>query len=156
MDLSMSRLGGIETIAQLHRRLSGVEILVFTLHRSDHLLAQAIEAGARAYVCKADTDHLVPALEAVARREFYFSPGVNELISHGSGEEAWDRQPLTRREREVTKLVAEGHSNKHIARLLEVSIKTIETHRAAAMRKTGSNCVAGLTLYAARNMLVEV
>jgi len=156
LDLSMPQRGGIETIAELRRQLPDVEILVFTLHQSDHLLEQALEAGARGYVCKAETDHLVPALEAVARSEAYFSPGVSEAVANSSGDEAWDRRPLTRREREVVKFVAEGNSNKDIARLLKISVKTTETHRTSAMRKTGTNSAAGLTLYAARNKLVEI
>jgi DNA-binding NarL/FixJ family response regulator len=129
---------------------------VFTLHRSQVQLAEAIEAGARGYVCKTETEHLIPAIEAVARHEPYVSPDVSDAATHDSANETWDRRPLTLRERQVVKLVAEGRSNKQIARLLGISIKTTETHRSAAMRKTGANTVTGLTLYAARNGLVEL
>jgi two-component system response regulator NreC len=156
IDLSMPRLGGMEAIAEIRQVLPGVEIVVFTLHRSHVQLAEAIEAGARAYVCKTETDHLIPAIEAVARHEPYVSPAVSEAATHDSGSETWDRRPLTLRERQVVKLVAEGRSNKQIARMLGISIKTTETHRSAAMRKTGTNTVTGLTLYAARNGLVEL
>lgn len=155
-DLSMPHLGGMEAIGELRRLLPAVEIVVMTVHRSHLQLQDAIEAGARAYVCKTETDHLVPAIEAVARHESYFSPSVSDDISHESAGESWERRPLTLRERQVVKLVAEGRSNKEIARLLGISIKTTETHRSAAMRKTGSNSVTGLTLYAARNGLVEL
>ncbi len=156
MDLSMPHLGGLDTISELRRRLPRVEILIFTLHQNDQLFAQAIDAGARGYVCKAESDHLVPALEAVARRDNYYSPIVREALEHQSEDEAWDRKPLTLRERQIVKLVAEGHSNKDISRLLNISVKTAETHRASAMRKTGTNSVAALTLYAARNGLVDL
>jgi DNA-binding NarL/FixJ family response regulator len=156
MDLSMPHLGGLETIAELRRQLPEVEVLIFSLHQSEHFLEQATGAGARGYVCKAESDHLVPALEAVARREAYFSPSVGERLVGQSDEEAWDRRPLTLRERQVVKFVAEGFSNKEIARKLNISVKTAETHRSAAMRKTGTNSATGLTLYAARNGLVEL
>ena len=156
MDLSMPHLGGLDTIGELRRRLPRVEILIFTLHQNDQLFAQAIDAGARGYVCKAESDHLIPALEAVARRDSYYSPIVREALEHQTNEEAWERRPLTLRERQIVKLVAEGHSNKDIARMLNISVKTTETHRSSAMRKTGTNSVAGLTLYAARNGLVDL
>jgi DNA-binding NarL/FixJ family response regulator len=156
IDLSMPRLGGMEAIGELCRLLPGVEIEVFTLHRGHMQLAEAIAHGARAYVCKTESEHLIPAIEAVARHEPYISPAVRETATHDSGGETWDRRPLTVRERQVVKLVAEGRSNKQIARMLGISVKTTETHRSAAMRKTGTNTVTGLTLYAARNGLVEL
>ena len=79
-----------------------------------------------------------------------------ELLFRLSADEACDRRSLTSREEQVVKLAAEGHSSKDIARVLRLSVKTTETHRAAAMRKTGTNSLAALTFYAARNGLVEV
>lgn len=155
IDLSMPELSGIDAIAELHRMLPGLAILVFTLHRSDVLLDEARAAGAQGYVCKSESEHLLPGLEAVLRRESYVSPGVSETRPYSS-DEVWDRQALTARERQVVKLVAEGHSNKDIARLLEISVKTTETHRTSAMRKARTKTIAELTLYAARNRLVEL
>lgn len=156
MDLSMPVLGGIDTSAELRQRFPDMSVLIFTLHQGERLLTDAIAAGARGYVCKSESDHLVPALQAVARGEAYLSPAVSETLERQSGDEAWDRRPLTLRERQVVKCVAEGRSNKAIARLLKISVKTAETHRSSAMRKTGTNSATGLTLYAARNGLVEV
>ncbi|HEY6817037.1 MAG TPA: response regulator transcription factor [Croceibacterium sp.] len=156
LDLAMPRLEGIDTVVELKRRDSSAEILVFTLHQSDHRCLQAIGAGARAYVCKNESDHLGPALEAVSRGRTYLSPAVNEALSLQSKEEAWDRRALTDRERQVVRLVAQGHSNKSIARLLKISIKTTETHRASAMRKTGANSASALTIYAVRNGIVDL
>lgn len=156
LDLAMPQFDGIDAIAGLKRRHAGVEILVFTLHRSDHRCLEAMDAGARAYVCKSESDHLGPALEAVARHQSYFSPTVDEALSQESLDEAWDRRPLTDRERQIVRLVAQGHSNKAIARLLDISVKTTETHRASAMRKTGTNSAAALTIYAARNGIVDL
>lgn len=156
MDLSMPMLGGIDTATELRRRFPELAILIFALHQGERYVADAIAAGALGYVCKSESDHLVPALQAVARGEAYFSPAVSEILARQSGDEAWDRRPLTLRERQIVKFVAEGQSNKSIARLLNISVKTCETHRSAAMRKTGTNSATGLTLYAARNGLVEV
>ena len=156
MDLSMPLLGGTDTAAELRRRFPGLEVVIFTLHQGEQQLADATAAGARGYVCKSESDHLIPALHAVARGETYVSPAVSETLAQQSGDEAWDRRPLTMRERQVVKCVAEGQSNKGIARLLKISVKTAETHRSSAMRKTGTNSATGLTLYAARNGLVEL
>ena len=156
LDLAMPRLGGMDMIVELRRRQSAVEFVVFTLHQSDHLCAHAIEAGARGYVCKSESSHLVAALEAVSRRERYLSPVVREAVSQKASDELWDRKPLTTRERQIVRLVAEGLSNKDIGRRLNISVKTVETHRASAMRKTGSNSAAQMTIYAARNGLVEL
>lgn len=156
LDLAMPQFAGLDAIADLKRRHAGVEILVFTLHRSDYRCLEAMDAGARGYVCKSESDHLGPALEAVSRRQAYFSPTVNEALTQESHEESWDRRPLTDRERQIVRLVAQGHSNKAIARLLSISVKTTETHRASAMRKTGTNSAAALTIYAARNGIIDL
>jgi DNA-binding NarL/FixJ family response regulator len=156
MDLAMPQFGGLDAIVSLRRRHAGVEILVFTLHRSDYRCVEAMDAGARAYVCKSESDHLGPALEAVARHQAYFSPTVNDALSQETLEETWDRRPLTDRERQIVRLVAHGHSNKEIARKLTISVKTTETHRASAMRKTGTNSAAALTIYAARNGIIDL
>jgi DNA-binding NarL/FixJ family response regulator len=156
LDLRMAGLGGVETIVELRRRRSRAEFLVFTLHQSEHLCAEALAAGARGYVCKSESEHLVPALEAVSRGERYLSPIVREAIPRSGSEEQWDWKPLTTRERQIVRLVAEGYSSKQISRLLNISVKTTETHRASAMRKTGSNSASQLTIYAARNGIVEL
>jgi len=156
LDLAMPHLQGIDAVAELKRRDSGAEILVFTLHQSDHRCLQAMGAGARAYVCKSESDHLGPALEAVSRGRSYLSPSVNEALSLQSNDEAWERRALTDRELQVVRLVAQGHSNKSIARLLRISVKTTETHRASAMRKTGANSASALTIYAVRNGIVDL
>ena len=156
MDLSMPNIGGIEAIKELKRRRPDVEIMVFTLHQSVHRCREAVRAGARAYVCKSETDHLLPALEATARHEAYFSPFVREDLDQQVGDELWTRQQLTHREQEIVKMVANGNSNKLIARRLGISTKTVETHRGSAMRKCGTGTAAALTLYAARNGIVDL
>ena len=159
MDLSMPHLGGIDATIQLGKILPGVEILILTMHESDQMVGQALRAGARGYLLKSESeDKLMEALDALARHQPYFSPSVSETLLQGylHSEPTHDLKQLTPRERQIVKLVAEGKSNKVIAAVLNLSIKTVETHRSAAMHKVGAKSAADLTLYAARNDLVQL
>jgi DNA-binding NarL/FixJ family response regulator len=158
MDLSMPRLGGIDATVQLRKLVPGVEILILTMHESDHLIDQAMKAGARGYLLKGDSgEKLMEALQTLSRHQPYNSPGGSPSRKGGhSLKSAVDRKRLTPRERQIVKLVAEGNTNNAIADLLGVSIKTVQTHRLAAMRKVGAKSSADLTLYAARNGLVQI
>lgn len=160
MDLSMPKIGGIDTTVQLRKKLPDVEVLILTMHESDQLVSQAVRAGARGYLLKNESDEkLMEALDALWRHQPYFSPGVSETLLQGylsAVDNASDPKRLTPRERQIVKLVAEGNSNKKIANILDVSIKTVETHRSAAMHKIGAKSSADLTLYAVRNDLVQL
>lgn len=159
MDLSMPVMGGIDATIQIRKNLPQVEVLVLTMHESDRLAGQALRAGARGYLLKGESeDKLMEALEALARHQPYFSPRVSETLLQGylQADAVDDIKPLTLRERQVVKLVAEGKSNKMIAAMLDLSVKTVETHRSAAMQKIGAKSAADLTLYAIRNDLVQV
>ena len=159
MDLSMPKLGGIDAAMQVRKLLPGVEVLILTMHESDQLVGQALRAGARGYLLKSESEEkLVDALKALSHHQPYFSPTVSEALLKGylSDDPAADPKQLTPRERQIVKLVAEGKTNKRIALILSVSVKTVETHRSAAMRKIGAKSSADLTLYAARNDLVEL
>jgi DNA-binding NarL/FixJ family response regulator len=134
-------------------------VLILTMHESDRLAGQALRAGARGYLLKGESeDKLMEALEALSRHQPYFSPSVSETLLQGylHSEPTHDLKQLTPRERQIVKLVAEGKSNKVIASVLNLSIKTVETHRSAAMHKVGAKSAADLTLYAARNDLVQL
>jgi len=159
MDLSMPKLGGIDATVQLRKLVPDVEILILTMHESDQLIDQALRAGALGYLLKGDSgDKLMDALQTLARHQPYNSLGSSppsSTTSHNA-KFAADRKRLTPRERQIVKLVAEGNTNNVIANLLGVSIKTIQTHRLAAMRKVGAKSSADLTLYAARNNLVQL
>ena len=159
IDISMPKISGIDATVQLRRLLPDVEVLILTMHESDELVSQALRAGARGYLLKSESDDkLVEALEALARHKPYFSSVVSETLLQGflnAGQVA-DPKRLTARERQIVKLVAEGNSNKKIALFLNVSIKTVETHRSSAMHKTGAKSSADLTLYAARNNMIEI
>ena len=159
LDVSMPSLGGIDTTVQLRKLIPHVEVLILTMHESDQLVGEAFRAGARGYLLKSESDDkLMDALDTLWRHKPYFSPNVSETLLQGylSYELAADPRHLTPRERQIVKLVAEGNTNKRIATILKVSIKTVETHRSAAMRKLGARSSADLTLYAARNDLVQL
>jgi len=158
MDLSMPRLGGIDATVQLRKLVPGVEILILTMHESDHLIDQAMKAGAHGYLLKGESgENLMEALQALARHHPYNSlERTPSRVGGRTPKSGVDRKRLTPRERQIVKLVAEGNTNNAIAELLGVSIKTIQTHRLAAMRKVGAKSSADLTLYAARNGLVQI
>ena len=159
MDVSMPKISGLDVIVEMKKVLPSTEILVLTMHDSEKIMAQALKAGARGYVHKTETgERLVEALTAVSRHQTYFSPSVSEtLLQFYVGSEAeLEAEQLTPRQRQIVKLVAEGNSNKRIAHILKISIKTVETHRSEAMRRIGAKSSADLALYAARNELVQL
>lgn len=155
IDLSMPKLGGIDATIQLRQLVPGVEVLILTMHESDQLMDQARRAGALGYLLKGDSgEKLMEALHSLSRhRPYKYLPKPGARPDNDSQSE---QHRLTPRERQVVKLVAEGNTNNAIAALLKVSIKTVETHRLAAMRKIGAKSSADLTMYAARNGLVEL
>ena len=159
MDLSMPGLSGIDATVEIRKLLPQVEVLILTMHESDRMAGQALRAGARGYMIKNESeDRLMEALEALSRGQLYFSPSVSETLLQDflHSKPSHDLEQLTPRERQVVKLVAEGKSNKVIASTLNLSVKTVETHRATAMVKVGAKSAAALTLYAARNDIVQL
>jgi DNA-binding NarL/FixJ family response regulator len=156
VDYSMPFMTGVEVTRRIREQKLTTEILIFTMHDSNVLALQAFEAGARAVVLKSDANKmLLAAVESlIVHKPFYtdaFLSGLNGT-STGKGDR---NQMLSPRETTIVKLVAEGHSNKGVSAILNLSIKTTETHRAAAMRKLNINSTAGLVRYAVRNKLVE-
>jgi DNA-binding NarL/FixJ family response regulator len=157
VDIAMPGTSGIDLIIQLKELLPEVAILVLTLHESERIASRALRAGARGYVFKSDPAHqLVEAISSLSRGHPFFSPAVSEdlLQFYLNPVRADDEDQLTSRERQLAKLVAEGKSNKQIAILLKVSVKTVETHRSSMMKKIGAKSSADITLYAVRNKLV--
>jgi DNA-binding NarL/FixJ family response regulator len=159
LDVSLPKISGLDVIVSLKKLLPATEILVLTMHDSERIVAQSLRAGARGYLIKSETgDRLKEALLAVSRHQAYFSPSVSETLlqfyTHSAVEP--DFEQLTPRQRQIVKLVAEGNSNKQIARILRISVKTVETHRLEAMRRIGAKSSADVTLYAARNDLVQL
>ena len=163
MDIGMPQLNGIEATRQILERTRGIEVLMLSVHDSEQAVREVIGAGARGYVLKSDAGRdLVAAVEALLRREPFFSPSVAVSVrAAGVKVSAPTRASLrpagvlTRREREVLQLLAEGRANKAVAKLLGISVKTAETHRARIMRKLRMKSVAELVRYAIRNGFVE-
>jgi DNA-binding NarL/FixJ family response regulator len=162
LDLSMPELNGLEAAAQICSALPDAEILIFTMHESEELIREALSAGVRAVVVKSDVEgHLIAAVESILRHEVYFSPRVSETLMgafvHAAEGHAAASPPdrLTEREREVTRLLAEGKSNKEVATALSITARTVETHRANVMRKLEINSIVELVHYAVRSGLVS-
>lgn len=158
IDYSLPVMNGLEATRQIRARVPNAEVLVFTMHDSDALIADILAAGARAYLLKSEAkEHLLAAIESLAGHKAFFTGTVSErlrntfLAAHQNKQDA----RLSPRERVVVQLIAEGNSNKKIGNLLNLSIKTVETYRAAAMRKLDVNSTAGLVRYAVRNKLIE-
>lgn len=161
LDVAMPALNGLEATRQILEALPRTEVLVLTAHDSESIVHQALRAGARGYVLKSDASaQLLAALGSVSAHKPWFTSSVSELVLagylHGDQRPANSepRTQLTRREREVLQLLAEGRSNKEVAAELKIGIKTVETHRANIMNKLALHSVADLVRYAIRNGIV--
>jgi len=157
MDYSLPLMNGVDATRQICTRLPKTQIMIFTIHDTDVLAGELLAAGAHAYVLKSEAkQHLVAAVESlVCGRPFFNARVYERLLDAWSAHRRNDMSSLTSRERVVVQLIAEGHSNKEMAAILSLSVKTIESHRAAAMRKLNVTSVAALVRYAIRNRLVE-
>lgn len=163
LDITMPLLNGLEVARRIRRFLPRCEVLVLTMHDSDELIRECIEAGAHAYVLKDEAAaSLIAALEALADRRPFFSQRVAARFENRRGVQAAappSDQPklrsLTGREREVLQLVAEGRTTKEIAAGLEITFKTVETHRANIMRKLRLRSVGEVVRFAIRNKVIE-
>jgi DNA-binding NarL/FixJ family response regulator len=158
MDIGMPELNGLDAARQIKRLLPQVEVLMFTANETEEIVRQVFQSGARGYLLKAEASkHLIPALEMLSHHRTYFSSKVSEMIYSGymQGRAGIEDTALTPRERETVQLIAEGKSNKEIAELFGISIKTVETHRAAIMRKLKLDSLASLVRYAIRNGIIE-
>lgn len=163
VDLMMPDLNGLETTRQVCKVSERTQVLVFTMHYSETLVHEVLEAGARGYLLKTDGErNIVAAVEKLLNRQTFFSAQVSETVIEGflrSGRQSGGKDEsgprLTPREREVIQLLAEGHRNKKIAQRLGISVKTVETHRTTLMRKIGVKSIVEVVRYAVRNHLTE-
>ena len=158
VDYSLPVLNGIEATRQIHARLPKTEILIFTMHDSDVLVEELLDAGARAYLLKSDAkQYLIAAVESLINHKPFFTGRVSEqlLDSYLTTRSRRGEGTLSARERTIVQLIAEGNGNKEMAAILNLSVKTIESHRATAMRKLNVTSTAGIVRYAIRNKLVE-
>jgi DNA-binding NarL/FixJ family response regulator len=157
LDYSLPLMNGVEATRQIRGRLPNTEVLIFTMHDAESLIRDLLAAGARGYLLKSDANRfLLAAVEALAAHKPFFTSKVSEALLDSFIKKAGHVQsPLTSRERGVVQLIAEGYSNKQMANTLNISLKTVETHRAAVMRKLNMSSPASLVRYAIRNKIVE-
>ncbi len=160
MDIDMPNMSGLAVTEVLRREQPQIKVLILSMYRRAEYLHRIVQSGARGYVLKeASPEELVKAIEAVNSGEAFFSPDIARLalneVVQGSGDGP-DLGELTRREREVLILIAEGHSNKEIANSMGIGSRTVETHRERIMRKLAIHSVAGLTRCAIANGLITL
>ncbi|MBZ5648670.1 MAG: response regulator transcription factor [Acidobacteriia bacterium] len=162
LDFGMPILNGLDAARQILRERPHTEVLILTMHESDQVIREVLDAGARGYVLKSDAGRdLVAAVKALQQKKTFFTSKVSQMVLDGylkggvrpaGGKPANDR--LTPREREVVQLLAEGKSTKEVAAILGLSVKTAETHRSNIMRKLSLHSVSELVRYAIRNNII--
>lgn len=159
IDYSLPQMNGLELTQALRREVPRTEVLIYTMHDREDIVQKVLRAGARGYVLKSDPGpDLIAAIEALLLRKPYFSGAVSEaLLDHflDSSRARDGASTLTTREREVAQLIAEGKINKEMAHILDISVKTVETHRASVMHKLNLKTTADLVRYAVRNNIIE-
>jgi DNA-binding NarL/FixJ family response regulator len=158
MDISMKEMNGIEATEVILATCPHTRVLILSMHTDEEFVRRAMRAGASGYVVKDSLPmELRLAIEAVCGDQIYISPRVSRhLVSALGGRADSSLDTLTLRQREVLQMIAEGNSTKEIAAALDLSTKTIETHRAAIMSRLGIRDIAGLVKFAARNHLVTL
>ena len=161
LDVSMPRLTGLQAARELSRRLPQIRLLMLSIHDEEQFFFEALRAGASGYVLKSAVDRdLVEACRATMRGESFLYPDaaaalVKDRLARAAAGEEVPVDPLTPREAEVLKLIAEAHTNQQIADLLVISPKTVENHRASILDKLGMRDRVELTRYAIRRGLVQ-
>ncbi len=161
LDVTMPRLTGIQAARELSRRRPELRLLILSMHDNERYFFEALRAGASGYVLKSVADRdLVEACRAVMRGEPFLSPAavtalIRDHLERAREGEAVPADPLTPRESEIVKLIAEGHTSREIAELLVISEKTVERHRANVLEKLGMRDRVDLTRYAIRRGLAE-
>jgi DNA-binding NarL/FixJ family response regulator len=161
MDLSLPELNGLDATRQILKSAPGIEVLVLTMHHSEALARDVLQAGARGYVMKSDADeNLIAAVDSLRQHKPFLTSTVtgfvlDDYVRRGDAQADLAQVTVTSREREIIQLVAEGRSNKEAASTLGISVKTIEAHRANIMRKLHLRTVSDLVRYAIRNEIVQ-
>ena len=158
IDLELPDLNGLEATRQIKKEAPEVEVLIYTMYETDELIRKVLAAGARGYVLKSDAgQRLTEAVEALSRHKPFLTSVASETVLESFVKSTRrlesDNSVLTNREREIVQLLAEARTNKEIASVLCISVKTVETHRASVMRKLGINSIVELVHYAIRNNL---
>ncbi len=161
LDVSMPRLTGLQATVELQRRRPNLRVLILSVHDNEQYFFEALRAGASGYVLKSAANRdLIDACRAAMRGEPFLYPGavaalIREYLEQARRGEATPEDPLTPRELQVVKLIAEGYTSEEISRQLVISRKTVDHHRASVLDKLGMRNVAELTRYAIRRGLLE-
>jgi len=163
LDIGMPSLNGLEATRQILKIRPQTKVLILTMHESDSVIREVLDAGARGYILKTDAGRdLVSAVESLRRNKTFFTSRVSQMILDGflkgdtrPRDPASDGIRLTPRQREIVQLLAEGKSSKEVAVALDLSVKTAETHRANIMRKLDCHSVSEVVRYAIRNKIIE-
>jgi DNA-binding NarL/FixJ family response regulator len=165
VDIGMPNLNGLDATRRLLQHDPSFKVIVLTITDADQVIREALDAGARGFVLKSDAARdLVSAVEALQSRHMFFTPRVNDLLLAGfleKGHAVSRNEPphlptLTPREREITQLLAEGKSSKEAATALNLSTKTVETHRSNIMRKLSLHSIRDLVVYAIKNKIIQI
>jgi DNA-binding NarL/FixJ family response regulator len=156
LDVKMPKLTGLQATREIKSQAPEVSVLILSMHDDERYLFEALKAGASGYVLKAQADtDLLAAIRAVERGEPFLTPEAQRTLIRDVLERGSSGEELTPREEEIVKLVAEAHTTKEIAAILHLSEKTVENHRANAMRKLGMRDRVELVRYAIRRGLIE-
>lgn len=158
LDVSMPRITGLQAARQIRAHLPGTHVLALSMHDDERYVFDALKAGASGYVLKREVDAaLLDAIRAVGRGDAFLTNAVERSLVRDwmSDDAAGPEEPLTPREQEVLKLIAEAHTNRQIADVLHLAEKTVESHRANLLRKLGMRDRVELVRYAIRRGLTE-
>ncbi len=163
LDIGIPGLSGLEVARRLRNAKLGTQILVLTVHESEDLISEVLKVGVRGFMLKSDAGRdLITAMEALSQHKPYFTSKVARMVLEGYLRRARPasvarspRSRLSSREREIVQLLAEGKSNKEISSRLNISVKTVETHRSNLMHKLDLHSMGELTRYAVRNRIIE-
>jgi len=157
MDIGMPGLNGLGATRQIVRELPGTEVLILTMHDSEQIVWEVLDAGARGFVLKSDAaDHLIAAAEALLEHKLSLTNRISEILlrAYLSKSPRADSSELTVREQETLELLAQGNSNKEIAEALHLSVKTVEAHRGRLMKKLRLRNLGELMRYAVRKGII--
>lgn len=164
LDISMPDVSGVIVARDVRKLKIHTELLIFTMHDSEPLVREVLSAGARGFVLKsASTETIIAAVASLLNHKPYFCPGITDAVlrgylspdGYGLGDVIEGSETLTTRELLIVQLLAESRSNKVIASMLDISIKTVESHRGNIMRKLGAHSLADIVRYAIRNKLID-
>jgi len=162
LDISMPNLRGIEAIHKIRKIDKKVKILILTMHKNEDYVYECFVTGAQGYILKEDADtELMFAIESIKRNKTYVSPSfssdvIKNLVERSSTKSGSSLGFLTQREREILKLIAEGNSNKKAAKILSISVRTVENHRLRITRKVGVSNTVSLVRYAIKAGFVDL